>query len=50
VDRVSDTELEAVVRGVVPEALRTAVKAATLHALEIEETPSGYSASVVLDV
>lgn len=50
VERISETELEAVVRGVVPETLRTAVKAATLHALEIQKTPEGYSATVTLDV
>jgi SHS2 domain-containing protein len=50
VQRISDTELDAVVHGVVPENLRTPVKAATLHALKIEETPQGYSASVTLDV
>ena len=48
--RVSDTSLEAVVRGVPPRVLRTAVKAATLHDLSVRELPGGYTATVVLDV
>jgi SHS2 domain-containing protein len=50
VDVASDTVLEATVRGVFPETLGTAVKAATLHGLAIEESPGGYAATVVLDV
>lgn len=50
VHRVSNTDLEATVRGAFPETLRTAVKAATLHGLEIEESTQGFSASLVLDV
>jgi SHS2 domain-containing protein len=50
VHRASDTELVATVRGVLPEALRTAVKAATLHDLRVVEAQGGYSATVVLDV
>jgi SHS2 domain-containing protein len=50
VARISDTELEALVHGVVPKTIRTAVKAATLHALEIDVGPDGYFATVTLDV
>jgi SHS2 domain-containing protein len=50
VTSVSDRRLEARVRGVFPAALRTAVKAATLHDLRIEQGVSGYSATIVLDV
>lgn len=48
--RVSDTELTARVRGAEPAALRTAVKAATLHRLSAEEAAGGWRATVVLDV
>jgi SHS2 domain-containing protein len=47
---VSDTALEAGVRGVFPEVLRTAVKAATLHDLRVEKSALGYSTTIVLDV
>lgn len=50
VHRVSDTGLEAEVRGTAPEAIRTLVKAATLHGLKVEDSPLGFSATVVLDV
>jgi SHS2 domain-containing protein len=50
IDALSDTALAATVRGLHPEAPRTAVKAATYHALEIVEQPGGFSATVVLDV
>jgi SHS2 domain-containing protein len=50
VHSVSDTRLEASVRGVFPEALRTAVKAATLHGLKVDESADGFTATVVLDV
>ena len=50
VRRASDTALEATIRGVFPETLRTAVKAATLHGLVVENTPDGFVASLVLDV
>lgn len=50
VRHVSDTRLEAELHGVFPEALRTAVKAATLHGLEVDASSRGYSATVVLDV
>lgn len=48
--RLGDQELVASVRGGEPEALRTAVKAATLHRLAIRETPGGVRATLVLDV
>jgi SHS2 domain-containing protein len=50
VTHITDTELEATVAGATPEALRTAVKAATLHGLAVRRSAEGYSASVVLDV
>ncbi len=50
VDRLSDTELEARVRGVRVERLRNPVKAATFHRLSIAEGAGGFTAFVVLDV
>jgi SHS2 domain-containing protein len=51
VDGLSNTELRATVRGFEPEALRTQVKAATLHDLRVVETSTGlFEATVVLDV
>jgi SHS2 domain-containing protein len=51
VERLTDTELEATVLGVEPRALRTQVKAATLHDLRIARMHSGeFEATMVLDV
>lgn len=50
VSRVSDTELEATVRGLSPAAIRTAVKAATLHGATVEKSLHGYTTTIVLDV
>jgi SHS2 domain-containing protein len=50
VESVSDTALAASVRGVFPDVLRTAVKAATLHEVEVLVGPGGCTAKVVLDV
>jgi SHS2 domain-containing protein len=51
VERMTDTELEAVVHGIEPTALRTAVKGATLHDLVIRERqPGDLEATLVLDV
>ncbi|HVY48332.1 MAG TPA: archease [Minicystis sp.] len=50
VERCSDVELEAVVRGVDVEALATAVKAATYHGVSVEADRAGYTARVILDV
>lgn len=50
VDELTETSLRARVRGVKPEALRTAVKAATLHDIVVAEAGDGCSARVVLDV
>lgn len=55
VDSVSETGLTASARGVFPDVLRTAVKAATLHDVVFEEGVSAdgastYTAKVVLDV
>ncbi len=47
---VTDTALEAIVRGTKPHALRTAVKGATLHELRSEKTAGGFNATTVLDV
>jgi SHS2 domain-containing protein len=50
-DRITDTELEAAVRGAVPSALRTQVKAATLHDLRVVQIrPDEFEATMVLDV
>jgi len=50
VTSATETVLEAEVRGVYPEVVRTAVKAATLNELTLERGPHGYAATVVLDV
>jgi SHS2 domain-containing protein len=50
VEHVGVGELEAVVAGVATEALKTQVKAATLHGLSLENRNGTWRASVVLDV
>ena len=51
VERVTDTEVHASVRGFEPMALRTQVKAATLHDLHVREpAPGTFEATLVLDV
>jgi SHS2 domain-containing protein len=51
VELATDTQVRAVVRGVEPEALRTQVKAATLHDLRVAESRTGeVEATLVLDV
>ncbi|MBZ4420237.1 archease [Myxococcus sp. RHSTA-1-4] len=50
VDDVSERKLRARIRGFTPEVLKTAVKAATFHGLEIREHEEGFNATVVLDV
>jgi SHS2 domain-containing protein len=51
VERLTDTELDATVVGVEPRALRTQVKAATLHDLRIAQVrPGEFEATMVLDV
>lgn len=47
---VTERQVEAKLRGVYPESLRTEVKAATLHGLRLEHVAGLYSATVVLDV
>ena len=47
---LTDRELQAQIRGAVPNLLRTAVKAATYHRLQIAQSADGYTATVVLDV
>jgi SHS2 domain-containing protein len=51
IEHASDTELSARVRGVEPAALRTQVKAATLHDLTVvARGPGALEATLVLDV
>lgn len=50
VDRVDDRELEATLHVAEPQAIRTAVKAATMHDVEVAQTRDGWTARVVLDV
>jgi len=50
VEHLGTGELEAVVAGVAPEALKTQVKAATFHGLSVENRQGAWRASVVLDV
>jgi putative phosphoribosyl transferase len=50
IERLSERELDAVVRGVRVERLRNPVKAATFHGLSIVESPEGFRATIVLDV
>jgi SHS2 domain-containing protein len=50
VDHLSGGELRARIRGLTPAVLKTAVKAATFHGLEVQEHEGGVSATVVLDV
>lgn len=47
---LTDSELQAQIRGAIPNPLRTAVKAATYHRLQIASQADGYTASIVLDV
>jgi SHS2 domain-containing protein len=49
-DRLTDTGLRGFVRGAPVEELRTIVKAATLHGLELKEQADGYAAIIILDV
>jgi SHS2 domain-containing protein len=51
VERATDTEIRALVRGAEPPALRTQVKAATLHDLRVVDGDAGeLDATLVLDV
>jgi SHS2 domain-containing protein len=50
VEHVDDRSLVATVRGRAPSAARTAVKAATMYDVRIEESPEGFAATIVLDV
>jgi SHS2 domain-containing protein len=50
VDLLSEHRLQARIRGLTPAVLKTAVKAATFHGLEIQEHEDGFTATVVLDV
>jgi SHS2 domain-containing protein len=50
VDDLTDRTLRARIRGQEPTVLKTAVKAATFHGLEIREHEDRFTATVVLDV
>jgi SHS2 domain-containing protein len=50
IERVSDQELSASIRGPEVELNQTPVKAATMHKVAILEEPGGLRATVVLDV
>ncbi len=50
IERLSERDLDAVVRGIRLERLRNPVKAATFHGLSIVESPEGFRATIVLDV
>jgi SHS2 domain-containing protein len=50
VDRLSEGRLHARIRGFTPSVLKTAVKAATFHGLQIREHEDSFTATVVLDV
>jgi SHS2 domain-containing protein len=50
VDDLADGKLRARLRGQTPSVLKTAVKAATFHGLEIREHEDRFTATVVLDV
>ncbi len=50
VDELSERKLHARIRGLTPTVLKTAVKAATFHGLEIHEHEAGFLATVVIDV
>jgi len=50
IERIGPGELEAVVAGVAPQALKTQVKAATFHGLSVENRLGAWRASIVLDV
>jgi len=50
VESLTERGLRARVRGFHPEEIKTAVKAATFHGLEIREHEDGFGATLVLDV
>jgi len=50
VERASDREIEATLRGAEPPAIRTAVKAATMHDLFVRREGDRWAARFVLDV
>jgi len=50
VDDLAGGKLRARIRGYTPSVLKTAVKAATFHGLEIREHEDRFTATVVLDV
>jgi SHS2 domain-containing protein len=50
IDDASETRVRGRARGLEPEALKTAVKAATLHGVSVERDGEGFRGAVVLDV
>ncbi|MGZ3440716.1 MAG: archease [Polyangia bacterium] len=50
IERLTDRELAATVRGAPVTNLRLQVKAATFHGLRIVEAGDGFTATVILDV
>ena len=50
IERITERELGAAVRGAPATELRTQVKAATFHDLKIVEDADGFAATVILDV
>jgi SHS2 domain-containing protein len=50
IDHIDDTALKAFVRSMAPDVLKTAVKAATLHGIIVEQRLEVWHATVVLDV
>ena len=50
VEQLEETSVRAVIAGLSPETLKTAVKAATLHGVSVEFTGGRWRATVVLDV
>ncbi|QSQ26664.1 archease [Pyxidicoccus parkwayensis] len=50
VDEIDERKLHARIRGFTPDVLKTAVKAATFHGVDIREHEDRFLATVVLDV
>lgn len=49
-ERVTDEDIEATIRGGAPRSLKTAVKAATWHGVSVERQGDRWSARVIIDV
>lgn len=50
VELTTEHQVRARIRGIVPDVLKTAVKAATFHGLDVHEHENGFDARIVLDV